>query len=234
MKYRVLLVDGHRILRDGISAILSGSGEFEVAGEAGSGLAALRFVKLHCPDLVLMEVGLPGLDGVETAIEILRTNPGCRIVILSEHADDNTVLGAIRAGARGFILKNSSQNELLSALRMVATGGMYICPQVSDRLVERLQKGDFEDSGIPSVLSMLSPREVQVLRLVAQGRSSKEIAAVLELSEQTVRSYRKTLMRKLRVNNAVTLSQVAYSTGLAHIPRKEVRPEMGRFAEARA
>jgi DNA-binding NarL/FixJ family response regulator len=225
MGYRVLLVDDHKIMRDGIRAILSRSTEFEIAGEAASGPEALLFAKRFRPDIVLMDIGLPGLNGVETTTEILRVNPECRIVILSMYDDENSVLGAMRAGARGFILKKASDLDLVGALRMVATGGMYVSAQVSDRLLDRIQKGNLEMQATPSALAALSPRELQVLRLVAEGNSSKEIATVLALSEQTVRSYRKTLMRKLHVNNAVTLTQLAYSSGLTQVPREEPKAQ---------
>jgi DNA-binding NarL/FixJ family response regulator len=223
MGYRVLLVDDHKIMRDGIRAILDRSTDFVVAGEAEDGPDALLFAKRLRPDLVLMDIGLPGLNGVETTTEILRSVPDCKIVILSMYDDENSVLGALRAGARGFILKKASDIDLVGALRMVAAGGMYVSPQVSDQLLMRIQKGNLEAPEAPPALAALSPRELQVLRLVAEGKSSKEIATLLDLSEQTVRSYRKTLMRKLRVNNAVTLTQLAYSTGLAQVPREEPR-----------
>jgi DNA-binding NarL/FixJ family response regulator len=221
MAYRVLLVDDHKIMRDGIRAILSRSNEFEIAGEADNGPDALLFAKRFRPEMVLMDIGLPGLNGVETTGEILRTHSECKIVVLSAFDDENSVLGAMRAGARGFILKKASEFDLVGALRMVAEGGLYVSPQVSDRLLGRIQKGNLDAPEAPAALASLSPRELQVLRLVAEGKSSKEIAGVLDLSEQTVRSYRKTLMRKLHVNNAVTLTQLAYSTGLAQIPRAE-------------
>lgn len=217
MGYRVLLVDDHKIMRDGIRAILSRSADFEIAGEAESGPEGLQLAKLLRPEIVLMDIGLPGLNGVETTTEILRTLPDCKIVILSMYDDENSVLGAMRAGARGFILKKASDLDLVGALRMVATGGIYVSPQVSDRLLERIQKGNLEVQQAPSALAALSPRELQVLRLVAEGKSSKEIATILALSEQTVRSYRKTLMRKLHVNNAVALTQLAYSSGLTQV-----------------
>jgi two-component system, NarL family, response regulator LiaR len=194
-----------------------------IAGEAENGPDALMSSKRLRPDLVLMDIGLPGLNGVETTTEILRAIPELKIVILSMYDDENSVLGAMRAGARGFILKKASDVDLVGALRMVAAGGMYVSPQVSDRLLIRIQKGNLEAQAAPPALAGLSPRELQVLRLVAEGKSSKEIAGLLDLSEQTVRSYRKTLMRKLHVNNAVTLTQLAYSTGLAQVPREEPR-----------
>jgi len=133
--------------------------------------------------------------------------------------DENSVVSAIRSGARAFILKKASDTDLLEALRMVARGGAYLSPQVSDRLLSRIQKGDLESRPAPSALEVLSPRELQVLRLVAEGKTSKEIAVLLDLREQTVRSYRKTMMKKLGVNNVAGLTQLALSTGLTQLPR---------------
>ena len=214
MPTEVLLVDDHKIMRDGIKAILSRAEEFRVVGEAENGSDALQFVKRLRPSLVLMDIGLPGLNGVETTQEILRFHSDCKIVILSMHEDENSVVSAIRAGARGFILKRASDMDLLEALRMVAAGGIYLSPQVSDRLLSRIQKGDLEARPAHSALSTLAPRELQVLRLIAEGKTSKEIANLLDLSVETVRSYRKTMMRKLGVNNVAGLTQLALSTGL--------------------
>jgi DNA-binding NarL/FixJ family response regulator len=212
-------------MRDGIKAILTRSNEFRVAGEAENGTDAVQFVKKFRPQLVLMDIGLPGLNGVETTAEILRYQPDCKVVILSMYDDENSVVSAVRSGARAFILKRASDNDLLEALRMVAAGGMYLSPQVSDRLLTRIQKGNLESRAIPTVLESLSPREVQVLRLVAEGKTSKEIAVLLDLREQTVRSYRKTMMKKLGVNNVAGLTQLALSTGLTQSGRAEAKGE---------
>jgi DNA-binding NarL/FixJ family response regulator len=222
MPLDVLLVDDHKIMRDGIKAILIRGSEFRVVGEAENGPDAVQFTKRLRPHLVLMDIGLPGLNGVETTQEILRFHADCKVVILSMYDDENSVVGAIRAGARGFILKRASDMDLVEALRMVAAGGVYFSPQVSDRLLLRIQKGDLEARGSHSALEGLSPRELQVLRLVADGKTSKEIATVLDLSEQTVRSYRKTMMRKLGVNNVAGLTQLALSTGLTQL--SDLRP----------
>jgi DNA-binding NarL/FixJ family response regulator len=219
MAFDVLLVDDHKIMRDGIKAILSRSDEFRVVGEAETGTDAVQFVKQLRPDMVLMDIGLPGLNGVETTAEILRYHPDCKIVILSMYDDENSVVSAIRSGARAFILKKASDMDLLEALRMVSRGGAYLSPQVSDRLLTRIQKGDLESRAAPSALEALSPRELQVLRMVAEGKTSKEIAVMLDLREQTVRSYRKTMMKKLVVNNVAGLTQLALSTGLTQLPR---------------
>ena len=204
-------------MRDGIKAILQRDPEFHVVGEAATGSDALQFVKAHKPDLVLMDIGLPGLSGVETTAELLRHNPACKVVILSMYDDENSVVGAVRSGARGFILKKVSETDLLAALRVVARGGAYLSPEVSDRLLTRIQKGDLEAKHAPAALESLSPREVQVLRMVAEGKTSKEIAVMLDLREQTVRSYRKTMMKKLGVNNVAGLTQLALSTGLTQL-----------------
>jgi DNA-binding NarL/FixJ family response regulator len=219
MPIEVLLVDDHKIMRDGIKAILSRANDFRVVGEAETGTDAVAFVKSHKPDMVLMDIGLPGLNGVETTAEILRHNPDCRVVILSMYDDEHSVVSAIRSGARAFILKRASDTDLLDALRIVSRGGSYLSPQVSDRLLSRIQKGDLESKPATAVLDILSPRELQVLRMVAEGKTSKEIAVMLDLREQTVRSYRKTMMKKLGVNNVAGLTQLALSTGLTQLPR---------------
>src|SRR5579871_6189914 len=175
MPIDVLLVDDHKIMRDGIKAILSRCEEFRVVGEAETGTDAVLFVKRLHPAMVLLDLGLPGLNGVETTSEILRHHPDCKIVILSMYDDENSVVSSIRSGARAFILKKASDSDLLEALRVVARGGAYLSPQVSDRLLTRIQKGDLEARQSPPALDVLSPRELQVLRLVAEGKTSKEI-----------------------------------------------------------
>jgi len=225
MPFDVLLVDDHKIMRDGIKAILNRSTDFKVTGEAENGTDAVQFVKKFRPHLVLMDIGLPGLNGVETTAEILRHQPECKVAILSMYDDENSVVSAVRSGARAFILKRASDSDLLEALRMVAAGGMYLSPQVSDRLLIRIQKGDLESRQRPPMLEALSPREVQVLRLVAEGKTSKEIAVLLDLREQTVRSYRKTMMKKLKVNNVAGLTQLALSTGLTGADRAAAKAD---------
>jgi two-component system, NarL family, response regulator DegU len=215
-------VDDHKIMRDGIKAILGRAEEFRVVGEAETGTDAVQYVNTHKPDMVLMDIGLPGLNGVETTAEILRHHPDCRVVILSMYDDEHSVVSAVRAGARAFILKRASDTDLVDALRIVARGGSYLSPQVSDRLLTRIQKGNLESKPATAALDILSPRELQVLRMVADGKTSKEIAVMLDLREQTVRSYRKTMMKKLGVNNVAGLTQLALSTGLTQLPRGAV------------
>jgi DNA-binding NarL/FixJ family response regulator len=213
------VVDDHKIMRDGIKAILRHSDDFVVMAEAENGTEAVQISKLKRPDIILMDIGLPGLNGIETTTEILRYNPEAKVIILSMYDDEHSVVSAIRSGARAFVLKKASDGDLLDALRTVAKGGSYLSPQVSDRLLQRIQRGDLESKPVASALSDLSPRELQVLRLVAEGKTSKEIAVMLDLGLQTVRSYRKTMMKKLGVNNVAGLTQLALSTGLTQLPR---------------
>src|SRR5579884_750646 len=218
MAYDVLLVDDHKIMRDGIKAILRHGDEFRVVGEAETGTDAVHFCRRTRPDVILMDIGLPGLNGIETTQEILRHYPEAKIIMLSMYDDEHSVVSAIRAGARAFVLKKASDNDLVDALRTVAKGGSYLSPQVSDRLLFRIQRGDLESKPASAVLEGLSPRELQVLRLVAEGKTSKEIAVMLDLGLQTVRSYRKTMMKKLGVNNVASLTQLALAAGVTSFP----------------
>lgn len=218
MPFNVVLVDDHKIMRDGIKAILEHASEFTVVGEAENGVDAVQVVRELKPDIVMMDISLPGLNGIEATTELLRHCPSTRVLILSMYDDEHSVVSAIRSGARAFVLKKASDNDLLDALRTVAKGGSYLSPQVSDQLLKRIQRGDLESKAVPSALESLSPRELQVMRLVAEGRTSKEIAGLLDLGLQTVRSYRKTLMKKLGVNNVAGLTQVALAAGLTRFP----------------
>jgi DNA-binding NarL/FixJ family response regulator len=215
MSCSIVLVDDHKLVRDGVKTILERGTEFHVVGEAENGSDAVALCEKSAPDLVLMDIGLPGMSGIEATTELLRRCPAVKVVILSMYDDENSVVGAIRSGARAFVLKKASSNELLDALRTVARGGSYLSSQVSDRLLARIQRGDL-DTHEHSALQTLSPRELQVLRMVAEGQTSKDIAALLNLGLQTVRSYRKTMMKKLGVNNVAGLTQLALAAGLTH------------------
>ena len=210
MALQILLVDDHRIMRDGIKAILRHSEEFHVMGEAASGVEGIQICRKKCPDIILMAIGLVGLNGIEATTEILRHSPNSKVIILSMYDDEHWVMSAIRAGARAYVLKRASDSDLLDALRTVAQGGCYLSPPISYSLVQRIRRGEPESTPTISALADLSPRELQVLRLVAEDKSSKEIAVLLELSLQTVRSYRKTMMKKLGVNNVAGLTQIAF------------------------
>jgi DNA-binding NarL/FixJ family response regulator len=209
MPVDILLVDDHSIIRDGIKAILRGSSEFHVSSEARSGAEAVEICSRLKPPIVLMDINLPGLGGIEATIQILRNAPATRIIMLSMYDDRNSVLSALRAGARGFVLKSASENDLMDALRAVANGGSYLSPLVSDRLVSDLRNKDAQRRPEGQTLT---PREIQILRLVADGKTSKEIAVLLNLEVNTVRTYRKTLMKKLGVSNTAGLVKFSLSS----------------------
>ncbi len=218
MGHSILLVDDHKIMRDGLRAILQRTPEFVVVGEADNGAEAVRLTKTLRPEMVLMDIGMPGMNGIEATAEILRHCPDVKVVVLSMYDDEHSVVSAVRSGARAFVLKKASDSDLLDALRTVAKGGSYLSPQVSDKLLHCIQRGDLDTKGTGSVLDSLSPRELQVMRLVAEGKTSKEIATLLDLGLQTVRSYRKTMMKKLGVTNVAELTQIALASGLTRFP----------------
>lgn len=216
MPYRVLIVEDHKIMRDGIRALLDRGAEFIVAGEAESGTEAIQICTEIHPDVVLMDIGLPGLNGVDATTELLRNCPNAKVIILSMYDDEESVVSSIRAGARGYVVKRASSGDLLEALRAVARGSSYLSPNVSERLLSRIRRGEeAETAGRHPLLSQLTPREFQVLGMIVEGKASKEIAVTLGLGVETVRSYRKTMMKKLNVNNVAGLIRVALAAGLA-------------------
>ena len=219
----IVLVDDHKLVRDGIRTLLERSPDFRVVGEADNGADAVQLCKKTNPEVVLMDIGLPGMNGIEATTELLRHCPGVKVAILSMYDDENSVVSAIRSGARAFVLKKASSGELLDALRTVARGGSYLSSQVSDKLLQRIQRGDLETTD-KTALEQLSPRELHVLRMVAEGKTSKDIAVMLDLGLQTVRSYRKTMMKKLGVNNVAGLTQLALAAGIANWNKPDGNP----------
>jgi two-component system response regulator DevR len=215
MSHRVLIVEDHRIMRDGIRALLEHSSEFTVVGDAETGMDAVQMCIETHPDVVLMDIGLPGLSGVDTTAELLRHCPSAKVIMLSMYDDEESVISSIQAGARGYVVKQASSGDLLDALRAVARGSSYLSPHVSERLLSRIRRGEAEAFRRHPLLAELTPREYQVLGLVVEGKASKEIAVMLNLGVETVRSYRKTMMKKLNVNNVAGLIRVALAAGLA-------------------
>ncbi|MDX1979909.1 MAG: response regulator transcription factor [Bryobacteraceae bacterium] len=218
MHTRLILVDDHRIMRDGIKAMLSQhSEEFVIVGEAETGDDALRMARELRPDVMLVDIGLPGLSGIEVTVEIQRHCPEVRVIVLSMYGDESAIVAAVRSGAKAFLVKSASKLDLMTALRTVSRGGSYLSPTASAKLLSRLQKQNDAQDGMPEELAALSPRELQILRLVAEGKSSKEVALLLNLSLETVRSYRKSMMKKLQVNNAAGVTQLALTHGLTRL-----------------
>jgi DNA-binding NarL/FixJ family response regulator len=201
---RVLVADDHPIVRGGIVSLLAGADDVEVVGEATDGLEAVRLADELAPDLVLMDLRMPGLDGDEATARILSAHPRTRVVILTTYESDSSILTAIEAGASGYLLKAAPPEEILAGIRSVARGEVALAPSIAAMLVARVAK--------PTV--SLSPREREVLALVAQGESNPSIAATLFLSEATVKTHLLHVFEKLGVNDRTRAVTKAMELGL--------------------
>lgn len=212
-KARVLLADDHAILRSGLRLLLEREPDLCVAGEAADGREALEWLDREQADVAVMDVGMPGLNGIEATAQILRKHPAVQVVILSMHSDETYVLRCLRAGARAYILKESAEQELIAAIRAVRAGRSYFSPKVKRILqqehVERMRRDGSEDS-----YELLTGREREVLQLLAEGNSNKEIAGRLYLSVLTVETHRKRIIDKLNLRGTAEMILYAVRKGL--------------------
>ena len=212
---RIVLADDHNLVRAGIRALLEALPGVQVVAEAGEGHEALRLLLELQPDVALVDIGMPGLNGLEIVARVAREAAGVRLVILSMHGDPAHVAQALRAGARGYLLKDSAAEELAIALRAVLHGETYLSPRVSRHVVEGFLARDAADDAESAVLSdALTPRQREILQLVAEGRSSKEIAQLLGLSTKTVETHRSQIMDRLGIHDLAGLVRYAVRTGL--------------------
>ena len=209
---RILLVDDHRILRDGLRALLAHHHEFRVIGEAGDGASALRAVRSQPPDLVLLDVDLPDMSGIEVARRILAVFPEIKVVVLSSDHSHDCVHEALLAGVSGYVLKDNATDELVRALHSVAAGQLYLCPEVSTDIVASYRSGLLPNVAPPQPL--LSERELQVLKLLADGLRTKEIADNLGIGVKSVETYRARLMEKLKLGSVAELTRYAVREGI--------------------
>jgi len=212
MTVTVLLADDHRIFRDGLRPLLSAQDDFQVVGEAEDGLQALELARELAPDIALLDVSMPGLNGLEVTRRLAQDSPGTRAVILSMHSDRRFVLEALRAGARGYLLKDTGFPELLTGLRAVAGGHVHLGASVSEQVVRDWVGLAAADGD--SVFGLLSAREREVLQLLAEGLATKEIADRLNLSPKTVESHRRSVMDKLDIHSVAELTRYAIREGL--------------------
>jgi DNA-binding NarL/FixJ family response regulator len=209
---RVVLVDDHALVRQGFRRILEDDPDIEVVGEAGSGLDAVALVKKTDPDVVVMDMSMPEMNGLHATMELVKQRPGTKVLILSMYSDEQYVKNALDAGAKGYILKNAIENDLTRAVRAVAAGDQYLAPELSSVLIRAIQTGSFEKSADP--YDRLTQREKQVLQLIAHGKSNKEIAVMLDLSVNTVAVHRANLMSALGVHKTAELVLFAVKKGL--------------------
>lgn len=213
MTPRVLLADDHAILRSGLRLLLETRREFSVAGEVSDGREAVDWVAHNDADVVVMDVAMPGLNGVEATAQILRRRPSCRIVMLSMHSDETYVLRCLRAGAQAYVLKESAEGELVEAIRTALSGRTYFSPKVR-RLLEQEHIAELRRSGEDDPFALLTEREREVLQLLAEGNSNKEIAGRLFLSVLTVETHRKKVMEKLGLRGTPEAVLYAVRRGL--------------------
>jgi DNA-binding NarL/FixJ family response regulator len=212
MSIRVLLADDHRIFRDGLRPLLAAHEAIEVVGEADNGLDALDRCRTLAPDVVVLDISMPGLNGIEVCRRLQQELPAARVIILSMHSDRRFVQEALRAGARGYVLKDAGFGELVDGILAVAAGRLHLSAAVGDQVLHGYleRTGDHEGGAF----SVLSAREREVLQLLAEGLSTKEIAGRLTLSAKTVESHRKAVMDKLEIRSIAELTRYAIREGL--------------------
>ncbi|MHC4479887.1 MAG: response regulator [Planctomycetota bacterium] len=215
MSIRVLLADDHTIVRKGLTALLEDLDGMEVVGEAGDGREALELARELAPDIVLMDVTMPNLNGVEATRQIAEAVPGAKVIALSIHSDRQFIQEMLRAGAAAYVRKGSSVRELSAAIRSVVQGHTYLCPEATDVVTEDYVRQLPSGQGRP--YSVLTAREREVLQLLAEGMSGKSIAASLNISVKTVSTHRRNIMRKLGLNNVADLVKYAVREGLTSL-----------------
>jgi two-component system response regulator NreC len=214
---RVLLVDDHALFREGIRTLLAAEPDIEIAGEAANASEAVELATQRRPDIVLMDIGMPGPGSFEAARLIRKDRPETRIIFLSMYDDDEYVSECVRIGGSGYILKESPAGHLLTAIREVHRGGSYLSPRLLSRLVDDIRVLGRAPLRQPR-LDALTKREVQVLKMLAEGASVKEIASEFELSVKTIEAHKFNLMRKLGIHNKAQLVQYAIQKKIIKLP----------------
>ena len=205
---RVLIADDHTLVRAGLTSLIARLPEMEVVAEAADGRQALRLVRDLQPDIVLMDIAMPGLNGLESAERIHGIHPKIKIIILSMHASEEYVAQALKAGASGYLLKDAATAELEMALKSVSMGQFYLSPAISRQVVDNFLRGG------PTGLDLLTPRQREILQLIAEGKGTRDIAETLHLSVKTVETHRAQLMDRLDIHDVAGLIRYALKKGL--------------------
>jgi DNA-binding NarL/FixJ family response regulator len=215
MNIKIVVVDEHKILREGLTTLINKQPNMETIGEATDGREALEIVTKLSPDLLLMDVTMPNLNGIEATRKIKSKNPNIEIIALSLHSDRRYVLGMIDAGASGYLLKECAFDELVRAINTVMAGKKYLSPEISDILVEEYVRKDGPDKTM--IYSKLTPREREVLQQIAEGKSTKGIAKDLSISLKTVETHRQHIKKKLKATSIAELTKIAIREGLTSL-----------------
>lgn len=211
---KVFIVDDHNIVREGLKTLMDRTAQIKIVGEAADGLNAVKLIKETNPDVVIMDIGLPGLNGIEVTRKVLEEHKQIKVIMLSMHTDKRFLMESFKAGAKGFILKECLFEELIQAIQTVAQGRTYLGPKIVDGVM-RDYISQAENS--PSVFSLLSSKEREVLQMLAEGCNTKSIAAQLNISVKTVESRRMQLMEKLNLHSVAELTKYAIREGLTSI-----------------
>ena len=201
---RVLLADDHAIVRRGLRSLIESQPGFKVVAEAADGLEALRLSEEHKPDAIILDVGVPKLNGIEVAERVQKQPRPPSVIILSMHADESYIIRALAAGARAYLLKDATDEDLLPALRAVASGKPFFSPTVTGVLIEDYVR-QLQARGLTDSYHLLTDREKEVLQLLAEGRSNKEVAALLDVGVSTIETHRANLMQKLNLHNTAEI-----------------------------
>jgi len=216
MSITIFLADDHTVVRDGLRFVLEAQPDFEVVGGAADGREAVRQVAQLCPDVVIIDISMPELNGIEATRQILDCCPATQVIVLSMHVNPEHIFRALRAGAHGYILKESAAVEVINAIRAVQAGQRYLSQKISDLVVDTyLRQREMIEN--PNPVERLSPREREILQLVVEGKPSSEIADILSLSPSTVDTYRSRMMQKLEISDMPGLVKFAIQYGLTSL-----------------
>ena len=215
MKVRILLADDHKIIRDGLRSLLQKEADFEVVAEAEDGQTAVRTAQELLPDVVIMDIGMPDLNGIEATRQIQAKGDDVKVLALSMHSDRRFVAEMLKAGASGYLLKDSDFAELAQAIRVIVRGGTYLPPSLTNLLVQNYVRKPVGEEA--SVFSVLTAREREVLQLMAEGKSTKLLAAHLHISMKTVETHRQNIMEKLDIHSVAELTKYAIREGLTSL-----------------
>jgi len=216
-KITVLLADDHTLMRQGVRALLQAQSDIVIVGEAGTGRQAVERTKLLKPDVVVMDIAMPLLNGLEATRRILKQNPSSRVLILSTYSDDEYVHQLTEAGAAGYLLKDSAVTDLVKAIREVHQGRSYFSPPIARRLMEHFRERFVRGVPVRQRTDVLTPRETEVLQLIAEGKANKQIAAELGLGIKTIEHHRQQVMNKLNIHDIATLTRYAISKGIVEM-----------------
>jgi DNA-binding NarL/FixJ family response regulator len=222
-RVRVLIADDDDLMRAGLRAVFSSDETIDVVGEAGDGRDAITRARELRPDVVLMDVRMPNLDGIAATRDVLAVSPELKVIILTTFEQDDYIFGALRAGASGFLLKRTRPEDLIAAIHTVAAGDSLLSPSVTRRVIDRMAEQPTPDASSGERLTELTPREREVLELVARGLSNGEIAQAFVIEESTVKTHVKRILRKLHVRDRVQAVIFAYESGLTQ-PGPKTRP----------